>query len=301
MASNGEITEGPLPNWLELPTEVTAKILYKLGAFDILTSARLVCPLWWKTCKDPLMWRTIDLTNQPPSYPHTAMLKLCRYAIEQSCGHLEDISIDFFCTDEVLKYIADSGSHLRRMGLLMKSWGISDVGMIELVKKLPLLEEFEISFNCLPKNILELIGQSCPFLKVIKFTLFIGFPKGFECNDDAFVIAKTMPELRHLQLIANRLTNDGLLAILDGCRHLESLDLRGCSNVDLSGSLGERCCKQIKYLYLPEDVSEFSYYFEDEEDDGDYDDCYYDQECDWGKEGAYHNCVVAHSYGDCIQ
>ena len=64
----------------------------------------------------------------------------------------------------------------------------------------------------------------------------------------ALAIAKNMPKLRHLQLIGNRVTNDGLQAILDGCPHLESLDLRKCFNVTLSGNLGKRCAKQIKNL-----------------------------------------------------
>ena len=49
----------------------------------------------------------------------------------------------------------------------------------------------------------------------------------------ALAIAKNMPKLRHLLLNGNRVTNDGLQAILDGCPHLESLDLRKCFNVTL--------------------------------------------------------------------
>lgn len=42
-------------------------------------------------------------------------------------------------------------------------------------------------------------------------------------------------------------------AILDGFRHLESLDLHKCFNVELDGNLGKRCTKLIKKLRLPED------------------------------------------------
>ena len=47
-----------------------------------------------------------------------------------------------------------------------------------------------------------------------------------EYEDEALAIAETVPGLRHLQLFGNRMTNDGLKAILDGCPQLESLDLR---------------------------------------------------------------------------
>lgn len=62
-----------------------------------------------------------------------------------------------------------------------------------------------------------------------------------------------MPELRHLQLFGNKLTNDGLQTILDGCPHLESLDLRQCYNVTLGGNLEKRCVEQIKSLRRPSD------------------------------------------------
>ncbi|XP_057433854.1 putative F-box/LRR-repeat protein 23 isoform X3 [Lotus japonicus] len=245
------------PNWLELiPVELAARILNKLGIFEIFTNASLVCPFWLKVCKNPLTWRTIDLTNHS-HHAGSKLLKFCLHAIERSCGSLEDISIEDFCTDEILQSIADSGSHLRRMRLL-NCWEISDEQLSETVKKLPLLEEFEISFSPLSKDTLELMGKCCPHLKVLKFNMR-GL-KGFECDDEAFAIAKTMPQLCHLQLLGNRLTNNGLIAILDGCPHLESLDLRACSNVVLSGRLKERCLKQIKDLRLPEDVSEVPKY-----------------------------------------
>ncbi|XP_057429292.1 F-box protein SKIP19-like [Lotus japonicus] len=242
-----------------IPRELASKILNKLGAFEIFPTASLVCHFWWKLCIDPLMWRTIDLTSHP-RVGHAKLEKFCLRAIQQSSGHLQDISIKDIATDDILKSIADSGSHLRRLRLL-RCWEISDEQLDEVVKKLPRLEEFEISVNIISKDTLELMGKCCPHLKVLKFNM--KEIKGEECDDEAFAIAKTMPQLRHLQLLGNRLTNKGLIAILDGCPRLESLDLRVCSNVNLSGSLRERCCKQIKNLRFPDDLSsEISIYVE---------------------------------------
>ena len=74
------------------------------------------------------------------------------------------------------------------------------------------------------------------------------------------------------------MTNDGLQAILDGCPHLESLDLRKCFNVTLSRNLGIRCAEQIKNLRHPNDsthdygfmaeISDMDLY--DEDDSGDF-------------------------------
>ncbi|PNX61921.1 F-box protein skip19, partial [Trifolium pratense] len=50
-----------VPNWLQLPRDITANILQRLDTIDIVTSVCHVCPLWWNICKDPFMWRTIKI------------------------------------------------------------------------------------------------------------------------------------------------------------------------------------------------------------------------------------------------
>jgi len=61
------------PNWLELPIELTKNILRRLDTVEIVTSARNVCPLWWNICKDPLMWRTIQMTGDFTNYCFVAV------------------------------------------------------------------------------------------------------------------------------------------------------------------------------------------------------------------------------------
>ncbi|XP_057431826.1 putative F-box/LRR-repeat protein 23 [Lotus japonicus] len=264
------------PNWLELPRDVTTNILLRLGVVEIVMSASQVCSLWWNICKDPLMWHIIDMTNllpltagrrtspfdmtHHPDYSTYKLEKICRWAIKRSGGHLEDIGIEsYVATDNLLKDIVSSTSHLRRLRLSY-CWSISEKALIEVVKRLPLLEELDISFTIQPKYFLEAIGRCCPLLKSLKMnTSLVVIPRyvHVNCSDDkAFVIAETMPELRHLQIMGNSLSNDGLLAILDGCPLLEYLDLRGCPFVDLSGSLEKRCHEQIKYLRLPTDIED---------------------------------------------
>jgi len=146
-----------------------------------------------------------------------------------------------------------SGSHLRRIQLT-KCRNISHGHFSEVADKFPLLEELDISFSNLSNDSLEVIGRSCSLLKSLKFSRM--FFKFIQLNEDAFAIAKTMPKLRHLSMIGNLLINNGLQDILDGCPLLESLDLRKCFHVDLSGNLEKSCRDQIKDLVLPTDVYE---------------------------------------------
>ncbi|XP_050287859.1 putative F-box/LRR-repeat protein 23 [Quercus robur] len=239
-------------NWLELPRDVTESILQRLGAVEILETAQMVCTLWRSICKEPSMWRDINMCNlceweDGPSYP----LKMCRNAVDRSCGQLRGINIEYVANDELLNYIAQSSSQLRRLRLF-DCYEITDEGLIKMAEKLPLLEELDITSSLLSVETIEAVGRHCPHLKSFKWNHVVYRLPGIQCDEEAVAVAKNMPELRHLQLIRNRLTNDGLQAILDNCPHLESLDLRKCFNVTLSGDLGRRCAR-IKNLRLPND------------------------------------------------
>ncbi|KAL6563959.1 hypothetical protein OROHE_005199 [Orobanche hederae] len=257
-----DAVDPPSPPWIELPADVTANILQRLGAEEILESAQKVCTTWRKVCGDPSMWRVISLKN--PERFYSAYDLMCRNAVDRSQGRLIDLTLDYFGDDNLINYIANRSSHLGRL-TLNTCYDILGEGLAEAVKKLPHLEELHII--CAPKanaSDIEAIGISCPMLKSFTFNQHgckhllphfddDDFMEGYDCNDYALAIAKTMPNLRHLRLFANWMKNEGLQAILDGCSHLESLDLRYCFGLDLGGALGKRCSQQIKDLKRPSD------------------------------------------------
>ncbi|PNX84602.1 F-box protein skip19 [Trifolium pratense] len=239
------------PNWLELPRDITINILQRLSTVDIVTRACFVCPQWWNICKDPFMFRTIHMIDDDIS--HTDLLKICRHAIERSCGRLQEFDIENFDTDDLLNYIAENGSHLRCLRLAYCS-GITDKGLIDAANKLPLLEELDIYFSDITKDSLEVIGRSCPFLKSLNYCF--GYSSDNKWYDEAFSFIKTMPQLRHLEICSDMLTNDALLAILDGCPLLESLDMESCDCLDFRGNVWKRCCQQIKNLQRPYEIED---------------------------------------------
>lgn len=229
------------PNWLELPIDLTANILQRLSIVDIVTSACVVCPLWWNIHKDPLMWRSIDMTNLRHNDYDSYLEKICSYAVERSCGFLEEIHIKWFASDHLLKCIADRASHLRRLSLA-KCTRYTAKGFREFVEKLPMLEELDISYNHFSKESFEAIGRFCPLLKSLKFD---------SSYVETFYVAKTMSGLRRIEIFRCWLTDDQLLAILDGCPLLEYLGVHDCCYLELSSSLAKRCREQIKDLVFP--------------------------------------------------
>ncbi|KAI5407281.1 hypothetical protein KIW84_053509 [Lathyrus oleraceus] len=259
------------PNWLELPRDITLNILQRLGAVQILMNARNVCPDWWNICKDPVTWRQIHMLDLLPYVKLTSyggvyidfLAKLCKYAVDLSCGHLEEIYICEFGTDHLLQHIADRASNLRCIRLYGCKL-ISNEGWCEFVKKFSMLEEIHILNSELSRKSLEVIGQNCPLLKSLTFNgKWYGKPSKWDA--EASIIAKTMPKLTYLDIYGNALTVVGLFSILDACPLLESLNIQRCSNLKVGASLLEILYNRIKDLRAKE-------FFSDAYDAG-YDSC----------------------------
>ncbi|KAF8034123.1 hypothetical protein BT93_C0410 [Corymbia citriodora subsp. variegata] len=247
--------ESPPCNWRELPQDIATMIFPKLGAVEILANVQWVCTDWRSLCRDPLMWRSIDIRNARDR-PDEALVKMCREAVDRSAGGCVDININIesFGTDELLKYTTDRCNQIRRLRLVCCE-NITDEGLSEAATKLPLLEVLELSYCSFSKEALETVGQRCPLLKSLKLNrhLSTSFIEDEDYDGEAQAIGKNMHGLRHLQLLANNMSNEGLEVILDGCPHLEYLDLRRCYNVYMEGDLGKRCTEQIKDLRCPDD------------------------------------------------
>jgi hypothetical protein len=118
----------------------------------------------------------------------------------------------------------------------------------EAVKKLPLLEELELSKSVFYGNgrdtraaVLEAVARSCPRLKHLRHIQHKGSTRHHRGGDDEVALAiagMSMTQFRSLELHhADYLTNTGLAAILRSCTRLELLITRNCPNVTVDGGL----------------------------------------------------------------
>ncbi|RZC44297.1 hypothetical protein C5167_037237 [Papaver somniferum] len=268
------ISSEEIRNWAELPPDVLSLIFLKLGAIDILLRAQPVCSTWRKASKEPSLFRSIDTRNTWDSFKVSlydtrigwALFQnnmydietLVKKAVDRSCGQLVEFSLERFCSDELLAYIADQSGSLRCLRLV-SCYQVGDDALINVAKKAVLLEELEIchcSFSGDVPDMLETIGKLCWQLKSFRLNC-----RGYrlphrDCDDEALVIAANMPQLHHIHLFGNKLTNVGLGAIPNGCLHLESLDLRQCFNLNLEGVLLKSCKERLIKLRLPNDPTE---------------------------------------------
>ncbi|KAL3643723.1 hypothetical protein CASFOL_014538 [Castilleja foliolosa] len=238
----------PSPPWIDLPRDLTANILSRVGQVEILKTARKVCTTWRSVCSEPSMWRAIDLI-------YSDNFSVFDLALDLSEGELIDIRIiGYFGSNILLHYISERMNSLKRLTLGC-CYSMYSRLLIPSVIKFPELEELHFFFMPpITAKQIEVIGIACPKLK--SFTFCHKFSNVETDDSYALTIAKNMPNLHHLSLFGNRLSNEGLKAIFSGCPNLESLDLRECYNVDLSGDFGRICSKRIKCLKHPSDSTD---------------------------------------------
>ncbi|XP_074269625.1 putative F-box/LRR-repeat protein 9 [Silene latifolia] len=242
--------------WLELPDDVTLSILMKLGSLQILESAQFVCTTWYNLCKEPSMWRTIHIHNFDKLKTNVMYEKMTFNAVDRSAGGLIDLVIEGFGSDVLCSYVASRSTQLKSLRFAFCD-DISAKGVMEAVEKLPSLEEVEVTLsNFLEEEQTVHVINSCPFFTTFKFNRIHQYTEG---DDESFAIAGRVPELGHLRLIGNR-KYGGLFTLVDGCRYLQSLDIRACSNLDLVQCLDKRLSKNIKDLQRPFDsIKKFSF------------------------------------------
>jgi hypothetical protein len=137
--------------------------------------------------------------------------------------------------------------HLKSLRLI-SCFDVSNEGFAEAIKKLPLLEELELSLSSdvFGQEVFETVGKSCPQLK--RFRLcersFYSFEDvDYNKDGEALGIA-AMTGLHSLQIFGNNLTNAVLTVILDNCNQLESLDIRHCFNVEMDNTPSKVCWYQ---------------------------------------------------------
>ncbi|XP_071729242.1 putative F-box/LRR-repeat protein 9 [Rutidosis leptorrhynchoides] len=250
-------------NWFDLTSDLKINILHRIGPPEILENAQKVCTDWYNVCKDPSMWKVIDMYTFTEKVNLPTCTKMSKIAVDRSQGQLTEMVIPRIGTDEVLMYVAARARQLKRLTMVCSFFDPSIESLAEALKNFPLLEELIMYATDISKEFIISAGRYCPLLK----TLIIDQGSHGFCNtycplNDEIAVAigenfspylqQNLHELKHLKLLNNGVSNVGLKALIDGCRQLESLDLSLCSNLNLKGDVVKRCKEQIKRLTLPQ-------------------------------------------------
>ncbi|VAH43392.1 unnamed protein product [Triticum turgidum subsp. durum] len=244
-----EVQPEAVRDWSELPLDVLASVFAKLGAVDILMGAGLVCHSWLEAAKVPSLWRYVDMEHHDvlrgkKKKSRDVLCAMAKAAVDRSNGELEVFAGSEFVTDQLLKYIAERSPSLKSLSL--DYCNVTNEAFTELIIKLPLLEELLISLcPFVDGDAYEVTSRACAQLK--RLMLRQGPYGGI--RDGALGI-EMMHELRYLTLVNSDIMTEELVAIIDGCPHMERLCVRNCSNIVVDGTLRAKCSR-IKTLILP--------------------------------------------------
>ncbi|KAJ1282536.1 hypothetical protein BS78_03G060000 [Paspalum vaginatum] len=246
----------PPRDWTALPPGELSAVLGKLDHIEILRGAGRVCRSWSRTARDePELWRSINMLFHAELSFEDDLHALARTAVRPSAGLCEAFWGEYAGDDRLILYLADMAPLLKSLRFI-SCYDVCQEAFMEAIRKFPLLEELELSIS--PNVYGEafgVVGESCPLLKRFRLSkkVFVSIEGGSQDKDEEAMGIAKMHELRSLQLFNCELTNAGLVAILDGCPHLESLDIRQCFNVDMDQSAVRAKCCRIKTLKLPHD------------------------------------------------
>ncbi|XP_076924887.1 putative F-box/LRR-repeat protein 23 [Bidens hawaiensis] len=154
----------PTRNWLELPSDVTLNILKRVDVADRLENVQKVCTAWGEICKDPSMWRVVYIDDKTNRFYPWKLWEMCKDAVDRSQGQLLDLTVIDGFNDELLHYVADRSSQLRRLEMLYY-YGEQ---LSEALKKLSKLVELSFVKTNISQEVIEAVGRHCPLLKTLK-------------------------------------------------------------------------------------------------------------------------------------
>ncbi|KAL6842221.1 hypothetical protein ACP4OV_027869 [Aristida adscensionis] len=245
-------------DWSELTAVCLAEAFSRLALEDLWPGAMACCRSWRDAARSrPGLFAALDLE---PGFGDSAGAEaaawwtpafqrrvdaMLRSAAALAAGELREVRVRH-CSDDALAFAAERSQKLTILSI-KTSPSVTDRSMFIVAASCPMLTELDIS-NCYEVSYksLEVIGQSCQNLRILKRNIFnwvdpsehVGIvPEDYlrECPQDgdreAIAISKSMPKLKHLELRFSKLTAVGLNMIPGGCKELEVLDLFGCVNL----------------------------------------------------------------------
>ncbi|CAO2187656.1 unnamed protein product [Urochloa humidicola] len=259
-------------DWAALPRDILIDVFLRLGhCSEIMRGAELVCAAWRHVAVDePALWRRVDLAAAGTRY-YASSLAMARVAVDRSAGQCVAFSGTLDAAS--LLYLVERAPSLKSLSI--QDTELADGVLNGALKKLPLLEDLEISieyYNTEAENLFASACKACPHLKKLRLTFpepKFDFDGDREIQDGGVCAIPIMCELRSMELFDwFDLTTDGLAVILENCPLLETQHITGYflgDDGETYEELRERCAARVKNLILPE-LDMFYYYHSSDSD-----------------------------------
>lgn len=233
--------EPVLRRWEDLDIDVLVKIFQSFDIFELTSGIPQVCSTWRLACCDPLLWRTLNLSNlksnfiKIPLEPYVyvdgrsdkTLTRILKLALNLSRGSISTLIFHFnlYISDEQLTYTAERCPGLKR--LVMPAWNrIKKTGICKAIRMWEDLESLTMPSIANPPYLMEEIAKNCKNFAELKIMgpCDIYF---------ASTIVAYLPNLKILSLRCSMLNKDALIIILEGLKQLEVLNISHCLVVEV--------------------------------------------------------------------
>ncbi|KAF2918480.1 hypothetical protein DAI22_08g061300 [Oryza sativa Japonica Group] len=221
-------------DWSELPLDALSVVFGKLPRH--------------RAAKLPHLWRCVDMSHSHPRDVSRRNCAMAKVAVDRSGGKLEVFKGKRFVTNNLLTYVADRSPCLKCL-YLESCTSVSNKGLTELITKCPMLEDLTL-YSCrnIDGDVFVVAGKACRRMKRLHVRWCGALPAYFD-GDEPVGIA-TMRELRHLTLEGIGVSQEKLMAIVDGCPQLDLLHVSGCPGLAAVDDALQAKCAGIKSLTL---------------------------------------------------
>ncbi|KAG5607305.1 hypothetical protein H5410_028797, partial [Solanum commersonii] len=219
--------------WDELIPDALGLIFRNLSLQEVLTIVPRVCKSWGKAAKGPYCWQEIDIEEWSKNRCPDNLDRMLQLLITRSCGSLRKLCVSSLSRDSSFSFIANNAKFLQMLRLPKSEIGDSVVEQV--VGMFTNITFLDVSY-CLKigARALEAIGKHCKCLTGLRRTMH---PLEVICklyqDDEALAISSTMPNLKQLEIAYMLVGTTSIIEVLQNCRCLELLDVRGCWNVNL--------------------------------------------------------------------
>ncbi|KAI3508274.1 hypothetical protein L1887_23280 [Cichorium endivia] len=227
--------------WEDLDIDILVKIFQTFDIFQLTSGISRVCSTWRYAACDPLLWRTLDLSNlksnfiKIPLEPYVyvdcrsdkTLTRILKIALNLSRGNVSTLIFHYnlYVSDEQLTYAAERCPRLKR--LVLPAWNrIKKTGIVKAIRMWNDLESLTMPSIMNPPYIMEEISKNCKNFSKLKIMgpcdmLF------------AHTLASCLPNLKVLSLRCSILYKDALIILLDGLKHLEVLNISHCVIIEV--------------------------------------------------------------------
>ncbi|CAH1443298.1 unnamed protein product [Lactuca virosa] len=235
-------------NWADLLPDALGLIFSNLSLQETLTIVPRVCKSWNQAVLGPYCWQNINILDWSYRSNPDHIDHMLRLLVTRSGGALREITVSGILNDLTFSFLAD---HCRSLQTLqIPRCNISDTIVEQISTKLLAVTFMDLSYcRKISARALSAIGKSCKSLVGFRRNMHpIDIQERRPQAEEAVAIAATMSKLKHLEIAYNCVDTKNIVEIIEKCKELEFLDVRGCWDVKLDQDWLDKRAVMVKVL-----------------------------------------------------